>query len=102
LDVVLYAFGHCRQAEGASEREDPSHQCCGIVVSSKARHEALVDLDHVDGEHVQVRQRRVPRPEVVYGQMYAKTADCLKASERCLGVPDETCLGYLQGEKAWF
>src|SRR5215212_7307202 len=70
----LDAFGDHAHAEVRRERDDGSNDLAVLRVVRHLRDERAVYLQGVDGEAVQVGERRVARAEVVDGELYAEPA----------------------------
>src|SRR4051794_7629737 len=69
LQLLLDALGHDLQVQRAAEVDQPAQdRRHGLLVLDRAD-EGAVDLEDVDGELAQVRQRRVAGAEVVEGQL---------------------------------
>src|SRR5687767_5269890 len=61
--------------------------------------EAAVDLQDVGGEPQQRSDRRVARPEVVDGHVYAQVAEVRELVAYALRLVEQHTLGDLQGER---
>src|SRR3546814_17292900 len=55
-----------------------------VLVAGDVLDKAAIDLDHVDGEFLQVAQRGIPRAEVVHGQRQAERLEA-RSEERRVG-----------------
>src|SRR5690606_26076887 len=65
LVLGLDPLGDGLEAEGVGERQDGGHDGGVVGARPEAVDEGPVDLEHVDGEPPQVRERRVAGAEVV-------------------------------------
>src|SRR3546814_13815515 len=90
-DVALFtgfdALADRIDAQGTGQREDRAHQrqALGVHFAAEPGHEALVDLQRLDRETVQVRQRREHGADVVPQRQHAAVAqpvDQPKAARR--------------------
>src|SRR5262245_17747168 len=61
----LDSLGDDLETQRLAELDDHANEDRPLAVGAEAVHEGAIDLEHVDGEAVQVAQRRVARPEVV-------------------------------------
>ena len=79
---VLDALGDRPQPQGPAHPQHRVHQHGAIGMRVDAVDEALVDLQHVDRELLQVRQRRVPRAEVVERDADPELLELVQARDR--------------------
>src|SRR5206468_8634051 len=95
---VLHTLGHHVEVEVAAEihgRPDNRRQ---VRVDGHVTHEGAVDLDLVDGEALEVGQRRVARAEVVDGEPHAHLPQAVDDGDRALRLVHHGRLGDLERE----
>ena len=68
----LDAFRHHRQIEPAAERDHRADDGGGLLAMAEIGDEALIDLDLVERERLQIRQRRITGAEIVHGDAHAE------------------------------
>src|SRR5215210_2437318 len=96
LLVGLYALGDHLDAQRVPEIDRRPHDSQVLVVRLQISHEHPVQLQLVHRQVPQVRQRRVPHPEVVYCQPHPKFLEALeRACARSL-ILDQDALCDLQ------
>jgi hypothetical protein len=100
LLLRLHALGDGREAEGTSEVDDRRHDDAVMAVADDPGREVPVDLDDIDGELLQVRERRVSRTEVVDGDPHTDRLERLERGPAGAGVVHEHVLGDLEAEVA--
>src|SRR6185312_965423 len=94
-------LGDGGQLQAAGEVDDGSDQGDLAVVAVVGGHQRPVDLEDVDGQVAEVRQRRVTGAEVVDGDADAIGAQRFQMSECLSGLcagPDEDAFGDFEGE----
>ena len=92
------ALGDDDHPERVRHRGDALHDRRGALVAAQAQDERPVDLEHVDREAVQVRERRVAGAEVVERERDAELVQRLQQRDRGLGLVHERRLGELEAE----
>src|SRR5205823_12946297 len=72
----------------------------GSVIRSfvHALNEALINLEAVQRETVQIAERRVAGSKVIHVQVNAKTSDVLKNRDHILRVADHSAFGQFQSK----
>ena len=96
------ALGDDAQLERAGEADDCAHDGFAAVVLVESLHERAVDLEHLDREGLEVRQRRVTRAEVVDDEMRAEAAQRREDARRGRRVVHQHALGDLEPECVGF
>ena len=94
----LNAFGRHAQFQGLSKGNDAANDGGVLAVSAEFGHERAVDLDHVDRETIQVRQRRVACPKTIDSQWDPEIRQLAERFDRRLGILHGDALGDLQLE----
>ncbi len=97
LGFGLDAFGEGDHAELLGEADHGTHQA-GIAHPVVATHEASVDLQHVDGQPTQHRQRREACPEIVHGEEHAQRTKLVQQIDATVEVRHHRALGHLETE----
>src|SRR5439155_5802714 len=98
LRLRLDALRHRRYTKALAQLEDGAYELGVTMRLGEPVDERAVDLEHVDREPVQVRERRIARAEVVDGQSYSHGLQPSELGQVLLGVLDENALGHLQHE----
>jgi hypothetical protein len=93
-------FGDDAQAEVVSQLDLRLHEDVVARVADHVRDERPVDLDLVDGEHLQMGHRRVAGAEVVDRRTYAQVVDLTQDVDRHVGVGHHGVLGDLHAQQA--
>src|SRR5690606_13367914 len=75
LRLGLHALGDDAQTHGVRQPDDGVDDGRVVGIDHHVAHEALVDLERVDGQPLEVGQRRIARAEVVDRHAYAHRAD---------------------------
>src|SRR5207237_10524651 len=83
LFLSLHALGDDVDPQPPSHGEDPGDDGGVVIVGAEAVDEASVDLEHVDGEPLEVAERRVAGAEVVDGEL---PAEGLETEQRLPGA----------------
>ncbi len=96
LRFVFDALCDDGELEGVSEREDRAHDGRVVSVFAQALHERPVDLDGVDGEAIQVAERRVPRAEVVQADVHPQGSEGGHGLDDLVDAVDQHALGDLE------
>src|SRR5690349_21665176 len=89
LRLVLDPFGDHLHAERACEREDRAHDCAGTRIARRARElgdERAVDLERLQRELMQIRERGVAGAEIVERDRDARAAELLQRALHERGV----------------
>jgi hypothetical protein len=94
----LDAFGHHDLAQAAAEQHDRAHHGLFGVAAVQARHEAAVDLQAVQRQRRQVRQRRIAGAEVVDGQQHAEPLELGQCAQRAFHARHQDVLGELDAQ----
>ena len=79
---VLDALGDRPQPQRPTHPQHRVHEHGAVGMRVDAVDEALVDLQHVDRELLQVRQRRVPRAEVIERDADPEPLELVQACDR--------------------
>ena len=98
LLVGLDALGDDRMIEPGTERQHRIHQGAVAYVERDLVDKRLVDLDHIDRQAFEIRQRREAGTEVVQCDTHA---DCLEFGEQrlgALGIGQQHAFGHLEIE----
>src|SRR6266568_5586575 len=98
LLVVLDALGDRPQAELVRDEKHRGHDRLIAALSRDIDDEAAIDLDRVDGELLEVRERRLSGPEVVDGDRDSHLAQAAQNAAASLVLVDGDALGQLQLE----
>ena len=77
--------------------DGPDHRL-GLGSRGHLDHEGAVDLDPVEGELLQVAERRIARAEVIEHDLHAELPEIAQAAEIIFAVAEENRLGDLQFE----
>nr|WP_056395588.1 hypothetical protein [Massilia sp. Root418] len=94
LLAVLHALGHHGELEVLRQRDHRADD--GAALARQRLQEAAVDLELVDGEGLQIGQRRVAGAEIVDRQAHAQRARVAHELHRRLHVFHQHALGQLQ------
>ncbi len=94
----FHAFGHDLQVEALGQRQDGADDGRIVGVGEHIAHEALVDLDQVEGQALEVAQRRVPGTEIVQREPYADPLELRHAADRVFHVAQQQAFGELELE----
>ena len=104
-ELVLWAsfdaFGDCFQVQAMGEVDDGLDQLRITVVGAQPGHEALVDLDDIEGEAPQVAEAGPPRTEVVEGEGDAEVLQFVEAAPGARPGGYESGLGDLDAHVFW-
>jgi len=95
-DLGFDAFGHQLQAERFGERDDRSHDREITWIGTEFTDEALVDLEGVHRQRLQVRQSAVSGAEVVDGDADTGLLEAPEGDPGGLDVLHHHALGDLQ------
>ncbi len=101
--LLLDAFdplGDDRQTQGPGESDDRARDHFVVGVGQQIPHEGLVDLQLIERQLLQVRQRRVTRAEVVEGKAHAPCLQGTHLGDDVLDIVEQHALGELQLEIA--
>ena len=77
---------------------DRAHDGRAVGVARHALYEGLVDLDLVDGKHLQIPHRRIANPEIIEDDRCAQVLELVQNSEIFLVLLDQDGLGDLELE----
>ena len=94
----LDPLGDHAQAEVVGEIDGRAHDHQIVVVVGHLEHERLVDLELVQRQALQVRERRVAGAEVVDRQADPEIVQPEQVSPRAVGIVHDRGLGELEGE----
>src|SRR5438876_5970056 len=94
----LHAFGYDVDPEALSQHEDALDDLDLALVVSHGAHEGTVDLEGVDGQLVQVAERRIPGPEVVDAQAHARGPQVRERRSCRRTVSDQHALRQLEAK----
>ena len=67
----LHAFGHHRESQVVREVDGGAHDHRVVLTGLHAHHKRFVDLEFIHRQALEVGQRRIPRAEIVDGQLEA-------------------------------
>ncbi len=95
LVVDLHALGHGLESERLAEHHDGARKLRSLARLGQAAHEGAVDLEDIDRETVQVRQRRVAGTEVVDREPNAQRLQLAELDQVRLGVVHHRAFGQL-------
>ena len=98
--ACLDPFGDHAEPELLCEPRRRMHDHPILPRDRQARHEALVDLELVRRERLQVRERRVTGTEVVDGDLRSRRYDSVEDGFGSLGIHHDRGLGQLDAESA--
>jgi len=68
----LHTLGDHRDIESLAEAYHGAHPRLGLAVMIDTRDERPIDLDLVEGERLQRRQRRIAGAEIIHGDLDAE------------------------------
>src|SRR5579872_871049 len=72
LFLGFHAFGHDRHFQAMTEADDGANDRRRLRIAAEIHDEGAVDLDLVEGERLQITQRRVTAAEIVHRDTHAK------------------------------
>ncbi|MDP9397604.1 MAG: hypothetical protein M3P96_07150 [Actinomycetota bacterium] len=101
LRRALDSFGDGAQLQRGAELGDGLHERPVLGPPVQAGDEGTVDLQGVDGELLEIGQRRVAGAEVVEGELHAQLLDLAQPAQRRVGVVQEQGLGDLEDQYGW-
>ena len=93
-------FADDLQPQALAEVDDAARELRLIRVALDVVDKGFVDLQRVDRQMPQVRQRRIAGPEVVDRDPHAEFAQFAKARDDGVGVADQHALGDLKDQQA--
>src|SRR5829696_1982589 len=93
LQWRLQALGDDGDAERVPEVDDRLDDRRVLGVEAEPGDEAAIDLDRLDREPLEVRERRIPGAEVVDGQVKSEAAQVAQGDRRRLDVGQQRGLG---------
>ncbi len=93
---LLDALGHRVEAEGPCQIDHRRRERHRTVAPSQGGDEGPIDLDDVNGEAMQVAERRVAGSEVVNRDLDAKALQLLEHESAELDVVHEHAFGQLE------
>ena len=96
---VLDAFGDHRVTEPVSELHGGPHDRRARFVVDHADHERPVDLDLVERQAVEVRERRVSDAEVIERDVHTHRAQRVHRLQRALRIGREHRFGHLEAQQ---
>jgi hypothetical protein len=96
LVVDVDPLGDDRQRQRLPDAHDRLQQIAALPAVVERRHEAPVDLEHVHGHALQVRERRVARAEVVDHDAHAERPDLLQPLAGRADIAHQRRLGDLE------
>jgi hypothetical protein len=82
----LHAFGGRYDAEAVGHRSHSPNDVQRAAAFSDVLDEGAIDLDLVEGEALQVAERRVSCAEIVHGDPDTELAQAKERVERCLAA----------------
>ena len=71
----LYAFRHRFKAKRLGQINDRFYDHVAIRLGLQLCHEGLINLERIEGETLQVTERRVARPEVIHTDLKAQSPE---------------------------
>ena len=96
LQRGLDPLGDAAQPERARQAHDRGRDRGAVGALADALHERAVDLEHLDGQALEVRERRVPGAEVVDREVQPERAQRAERAHRRLGVAHQRRLRDLE------
>ena len=100
--MLLDAFGDRLDRQRLAELHEHVHERLGLGRFADAGDERTIDLQHVDREPAQVRERRVAGAEVVDRDPHAERLELGEPSRGVVGVAHGDALGDLERQAARF
>ena len=100
LGRAFHALADRFVAERLGQLQQGGRQTARIVAGAQRLDEGFVDLHDVDLQPVEVRQRGVPRPEVVERDAHAERPQVDQVTDRGLVVGQHRALGDLEDERS--
>src|SRR5579875_3558955 len=101
LLVCLDALSHDRHAESFPKRDDSLEQPASEVVPSGGAGKRPVDFDDAGAQHCEVRERGVPRAEVVERNSHVEAGELAYDLGSRRWVNERGALGGLEHEALW-
>ena len=101
LLLRLDAFSRGLHSHALGNTDHSTHDVERAGVLGEVLDEAPVDLDPVEGEILQIAERRVTRTEVIQGNADAEIAQPIQDAERGIGILQEARLGNLELQPVW-
>ncbi len=98
--LALDAFGDHRETEVVREIDGRADDHQIVVVVDHVNHEGLVDLELVQRQPLQVRERRIAGAEIVDRQADAEIVQAIEVALGAVGIEHHGALGQLEGEQA--
>src|SRR5437763_970135 len=98
LGLELDSLRYRVESERLAQRDDRARQLRPIVGLGQSPHDTAIDLQNVDGEAVQVGQRRVTGAEIVDGEFDTERLQALESLQVCVGVVHGRAFGQLDDE----
>ena len=98
LREVLDALRHHAHAKGLAECHNHPRHGCALRPTRDVIHEALVDLQNVDRELLQIPQRGILRPEVVDREAHTNLFQCVQHPQCRARVAHQHTFGDLERE----
>ena len=92
----LDAFGEDRNLQAVTEPDNRADDRHRVVIVFQIGNEGAIDLDLVEGEGVQIGQRRIAGAEVVQRNLHAERLEPAQDRHRAGEVVDQHALGYFQ------
>src|SRR4029079_9180135 len=99
LRVALDALRDELKTQRLAEADDALEQREIVGAAVDLRREAAVDLDDVDRQPLEIRERRIARPEVVECELDAPLLQGLELQVGTLTARDEDALGQLERQQ---
>ncbi|MNR32798.1 hypothetical protein D3C85_1504170 [compost metagenome] len=91
-------FGDNVQVQALAQADDAADQPGIVVVAAHLADKRLVDLQHIDGEFLQIAEARIPGAEVIDGQAHTQLLDRLQGDDRGVDVAHQHAFGDFQFE----
>src|SRR3569833_2262607 len=98
LLLELDPLRHDVQSQGAAECDHGACQLRPVVVRCQPADEGAIDLEDVDRETMQVRQRRIPSAEIIERETDTERLQLLQALQVVLRVGHDGALGQLHDQ----
>jgi len=96
LCVGLDTFGHHPDAEAVRQRDGGLDDGGVVLVETETVGEGAVDLEHVDGEPFEIRERREPRTEIVERETDARVVQVAQGAAGLWSIVDQRSFGELE------
>src|SRR5687768_12408764 len=96
--AALHPLGGDRKPQALAESDDRLDELPALRLLVQALHEAAIDLDPVEGQSAQMRERRITGAEIVEGKAYALILQADDDRSRDFEILEERALRDLELE----